>query len=422
MSLLTQASLVLTPNAYKANKLYSIIPSSGSGDMTTTRATTATRVNSSGLVENVATSIPRIDYTDGDGSLLLEPQRTNLNTYSSTFTDASWFKSSTNADLNSVILSPDGTANAYKISRNSVSSNSCYIGKTSATTLSNTFVATIYARLGDVSTNIGLRLQSGVPDRGDALFNLSNGTLIGVYNGGTNTSTSGSIESVGNGWYRCSVTTTFLSSRTSVSILYSPTALTSLDAFEGADGALSNCYIWGSQMETGSYATSYIPTTTSTVTRNEDLMALNNIYTNNFITSAGGTWFVELDNNLPLIRDGFSYGIFINSSSTANGNGFNIRHSTTNLLVRLRINKTTLGVDTALYTTLTNNIKVAIKWNETTADVFVNGIKVVSATAFTTTNMEFLNGTAQEVPKYIKSTMLFPTPLTDAECISLTTL
>jgi len=44
MSLLTQASLVLTPNAYKANKLYSIIPSSGSGDMTTTRATTATRV------------------------------------------------------------------------------------------------------------------------------------------------------------------------------------------------------------------------------------------------------------------------------------------------------------------------------------------------------------------------------------------
>jgi len=50
MSLLTQASLVLTPNAYKANKLYSIIPSSGSGDMVTTRATTATRVNSSGVI------------------------------------------------------------------------------------------------------------------------------------------------------------------------------------------------------------------------------------------------------------------------------------------------------------------------------------------------------------------------------------
>ena len=53
MSLLTQASLVLTPTSYKANKLYSVVPSSGNGDMTTTRATTATRINSSGLVENV---------------------------------------------------------------------------------------------------------------------------------------------------------------------------------------------------------------------------------------------------------------------------------------------------------------------------------------------------------------------------------
>ena len=53
MSLLSQASLVVTPNGYKEGKLYSVIPSDGSGDMSVVRATTATRVNTSGLVELV---------------------------------------------------------------------------------------------------------------------------------------------------------------------------------------------------------------------------------------------------------------------------------------------------------------------------------------------------------------------------------
>ena len=324
MSLLTQASLVLTPNAYKANKLYSIIPSSGSGDMTTTRATTATRINSSGLVENVATGIPRVDYTGGFANILLEPQRTNR-------------------------LLNSATVVTQTITTTAVANTLSFYG-TGTITLSGTFSGSL--------------VGTGALNRVSLTFTPTDGSLVLTVSG---TCTNG-------------------------------------------------------QLETGSYATSYIPTTSSTVTRNADIMSRNNIYTNGLITSAGGTWFLELNNNVLLVRDGFSYGIFINSSSTANGNGFNIRHSTTNLLERLRINKTTLGIDTALYTTLTNNIKVAIKWNETTADVFVNGIKVVSATAFTTTNMEFLNGTAQEVPKYIKSMILFPTPLTDAEMVSLTTL
>jgi hypothetical protein len=63
-----------------------------------------------------------------------------------------------------------------------------------------------------------------------------------------------------------------------------------------------------------------------------------------------------------------------------------------------------------------------MKWNGSTADVFVNGTKVVSATSFTATNMEFLNGQGTDVPKFISQMDLFPTPLTDAECIALTTL
>jgi hypothetical protein len=417
MSLLTQASLVLTPNAYKANKLYSIIPSSGNGDMVTTRATTATRVNSSGLVENVATGIPRLDYTGSVPSILLEPQRTNLLSYSSTFTDAGWTKVSITPVLDSIILSPDGTTNSYKISRASTSVAS-YIAKSSTSSTGTVYNFTVYAKLGDVSTNFGIRTTATYPNRGDALFNLSTGTLIGVANGGTNTSTSGSIQSVGNGWYRCSVTTTFAGTGVNIQGLVSPTSLTTISGYEAADGALSNCYIWGSQLEQGSYATSYIPTTTSTVTRNQDIISRSNIYTNNFITSAGGTWFLELNNNFSLTRDvGTQFGI--GDTNTLGNTNFSLRNFGTGRLTIIKLINTT---QTTLYTTLTDTVKLAIKWNGATADVFVNGVKVVTSTAFTTTIMEFLKYDAIDVSKYIKSTILFPTPLTDAECATLTTL
>jgi len=79
MSTYDDASLIYYPSGYKAGKAYSLKPTDGIGDLTFTRASTATRVNSSGLIESVATGVPRIDYTGGGcGKLLLEPQRTNL--------------------------------------------------------------------------------------------------------------------------------------------------------------------------------------------------------------------------------------------------------------------------------------------------------------------------------------------------------
>ena len=79
MSTYNDASLIYYPSGYKESKAYSLKPTDGSGDLTFTRASTATRVNSSGLIESVATGVPRIDYTGGGcAKLLLEPQRTNL--------------------------------------------------------------------------------------------------------------------------------------------------------------------------------------------------------------------------------------------------------------------------------------------------------------------------------------------------------
>ena len=78
-NILSKFSVILTPNAYKASKLLSVVPKFGSADFDVTRATSATRINSSGVVENIGLNVPRIDYTGGGcPSILLEPQRTNL--------------------------------------------------------------------------------------------------------------------------------------------------------------------------------------------------------------------------------------------------------------------------------------------------------------------------------------------------------
>jgi hypothetical protein len=173
------------------------------------------------------------------------------------------------------------------------------------------------------------------------------------------------------------------------------------------------------QMELGAYSTTYIPTTTASATRVADSFSRNNIYTNGLITSSGGTWFVELRGNLSLTRDAFGAGLYISDTTNISSNNINIRNGGTS---RLAINKVIAGVSTALYLTTTDTTKLAIKWNGTSADIFANGTKVISATAFTPTAMQFLSCDATDVPKFIQAMALYPSPLSDTDCTTLTTL
>jgi hypothetical protein len=79
------------------------------------------------------------------------------------------------------------------------------------------------------------------------------------------------------------------------------------------------------------------------------------------------------------------------------------------------------GLSANLHTIATNNAKVAFKWNGTTADVFVNGVKVVAATPFTPTAMENLIGEGANRAIQVNLMALYSTPLTDTQCIALTT-
>jgi hypothetical protein len=381
-SLLQSSSLLLIPSGYKSGKAYAEIPTNGNGDLTWTRASTATRTDSSGLLESMGSGVPRLSYMYGScPALLLEPQRTNLILQSEAFDNASWTAIDSTVTANSEI-SPDGTQNAetmtISLSTSRVSQNVVFGA--------GTYKVSVYVKLIS-QTSPGTMRIVGVVDGANVNINF------------TPTSQ----------WQRIDGT-------------FTPTVgITNLAIRGVASSFIGTVAIWGFQAEAGAYATTYIPTTTASSTRVADSFSRNNIYTNGLITSSGGTWFVELRNNIAYLRDS-NNGIFIGDTASINtGNQLTIRNASVSASVRLSIFKYISGVGTQIFTTTTDTSKIAIKWNGTTADVFVNGTKVVSATAFTTTNMEnLLSGSG--VPTFIQQMALYPAPLSDTDCTTLTTL
>jgi hypothetical protein len=330
---------------------------------------TTTTAVSVGMTANV----PRLDYSGGGcPKLLLESQRTNLALYSEQFDNAGWTKLASTITAN-VAVSPDGYQNA-----DNWVGTSANLFRGGTTGVEHTI--SVYAKSnGQNKDKFKLRLGNDV----SAEFTAT------------------------SEWKRFSFTGT---PTTSVF------GLTTSDSPNNEVDIL----VWGAQIEAASYATSYIPTLGAAVTRGADAFLRNNIYTNNLITASGGTWFVELDNNIAYTRDKFgALWVGDNSSSGITGNSLSIRQQGgTN---RLSVVKTISTTPISIFSTTTLKLKIAIKWNGTSADVFVNGVKEVSATAFTTTNMEFLAQT-EIVPMFIEQMLLFPTPLTDTQAIELTTL
>ena len=412
MSLLTQASLVVTPNANKSGKLYSVIPSNGNGDFTVTRATTATRTNSSGLIETTASGMVRRDYSLGScPNLLLEPQRTNLALRSEEFDNAYWTKIQSIITPNTT-TAPNGTLTADTFSGDGTSSGH-FIRANQAVNSGTTYSLSFYAKK-NTNNFIQVFYGLGFTNNDFANFDLNNGVI-----GTIGSSATASIINVGNGWYRCTVTATATSTAPNFTI--SSGLVTSATSLRAESNTLStSVFLWGAQLEAGAYATSYIPTTSASVTRNADLIQRANIYTNGLITASGGTWFVELRNNISRTRDAFSQSLYLGQAAGGTGsNGMQILSGATG---RLILEKAVAGTTSTLYTTTTDTVKIAIKWNGTTADVFVNGAKVVTATAYPVTITEFLVANGIDVPKNIKQMALFPTPLTDTQCTQLTTL
>jgi hypothetical protein len=184
MSLLTTASLVITPNAGEEGTLFSIVPDTGLGDMSVTRATTATRVNSAGLVE-------------------LVPY--NLLSYSEQFDNAAWTKSSVSVTANST-TAPNGTMTADTIVNTATSGILLQVSPSLSPSQLVTF-SVYLKRSNNDWANVAIA-RNGATTYGELYvwFNIATGAVGSNLPDGAAVFVDADIESVGDGWYRCSVT------------------------------------------------------------------------------------------------------------------------------------------------------------------------------------------------------------------------
>ena len=207
----------------------------------------------SDFVENLTAStasFPRYSHdpeTLTPTGLYLEPAVTNLAAHSNNFNTWTKHTTTTVTNANTETLSPDGLYNAWKLTK-PANQNYPSIYKTHSTNNLNPHTFSLFAKAGTLD-KLGLEIR-GTGTVPQAFFDLTNGTVQ---------SGTGQIKKYPNGWYRCSVTITTDSSEVLI--------------IRGGDGPNQpgTIYIFGVQLEVGRFASSYIPTHTSTVTKAADV-------------------------------------------------------------------------------------------------------------------------------------------------------
>ena len=412
MSLYDKASIALIPSGTKASKLYSVLPANGDGDFTHSRSlTTATRVNKDGLIESVAANVPRLDYPLTNGvvgdcpHLLLEPSRTNLAQRTEEFDNSYWTKQRAVVTANQTV-SPDGSQTADKY-RLDCTSNRSQIFRV-IYTVGTQYTTSLFVKYDSVQyfylSNAGAAAYRVV-------FDIENGTIIST---GSSVDSS-KIENYGNGWYRCSAT--FTAGYTTLYYKFSPNSnnatFTNTTDFS---------YIWGAQIEAGSYPTSYISWDGSgSTTRSQDFC--NNSGTSADINSEEGVLFVEfaaLSNDLSERR----FGISNSTTSNVVRIGFT---SVSNRILGVIFNGSNQAVLTTQSYTITDFNKVALKYKQNDFALWVDGTEVATDSSGTTFAADLLSelafddgGGGNLFFGKVKQALVFNEALSDSELATLT--
>ena len=376
-NLLEKASIVTTPTAYDNGKILSVKPNTSVGDFDFTRNSSATRVNSQGLIEDVASGLPRIDYTDGVGSWLFEPQSTNKVTYSEDFTQ--WTKDG-GALIESGYLAPDGSNNAYKVS--GTSSSSLYLASITNTTDTRTIWARTVSGTGDVYLCGNLNDANG-------LFTVTSQWQRFELNGFT-----------GGG----------------------ATDFTAVD-FRGSS-TLTEVIIWGAQAEVLSYATSYISTNGSTATRLQD--AAFDSGSADLINSTEGVLYAEI----AALSDDLSFRVLSLSDGTNHNTvKFGYRSDSNKIYSEFRTAASSQSFMSFDVSDITEFNKVAFKYKENDFSLWINGVKRATDTSGLVPNTGTFNSLSfnrADVNNIFfgktKCVAVFKEALTDEELTCLTTI
>ena len=362
------------------------------------RASKATRVNKDGLIEEVGSGQPRVDYKDDSkGALLLEPARTNSLPYSANF---STWSATGGASVVGNKLGVGGGSDAFEFFSDGTANTRLYYSLSNTGELS----FSVFAKKNTLDY-IALYGNGGSNPR--VWFNLANGTLGNQEGAGT-----GSIESYGNGWYRCTMNWTS-ASLVNVRIYNS----NENDVFGGTAGSVFMQY---AQVEAGSYPTSYIPTSGSAVTRLADNAYQQGV--TQVIGQSEGTMFIEF-----IPKDSSTLQILYQAKSSSGSIG-QVDLRLQSGLLRALANDGGVSqffINGGSYTVGTK-YKVAIRYKLNDSKLYINGTDSGSDTScsFTISSLDqvsFADSLSSFLPSVdIIDARLYNTALTDNELQKLT--
>ena len=259
--------------------------------MAVSRNSTGYAMGPAGLLVQSSNNVMRLAYDPANvgnpQGILVEQSSINLELYSQLLSNAAWTvtRGSVPSTNNA---SPDGGTTASLLAEDSTATSTHYITQSLTASASTAYTWSVYAKAG-LRSQIEMYLFDGAGNYTMAQFDLGLGTVISGPTTSGFTTTAANIQSIGNGWYRCWVTSTISSNTTLKQSIY---LMSSGNLTYTGLGATYGVYIWGSQVEANLLPTSYVPTTSTSVTRAAStlLIPLSSIPGWN---SAAGTLVVE---------------------------------------------------------------------------------------------------------------------------------
>ncbi len=366
---------------------------------------TTTAAVEGGITDNV----PRLDYTDSScPALLLEPQRTNAMANSEYF---GGYNISQMTLEHNYAISPEGIQNATRLIENTASGTAHSISIATPSTQTE-YAWSVYAKPNG-RDYMYLYVGGGVGQ--GSIFDIANGTIGSNVGGAPNDV---QIEDAGNGWFRCTIYVNGIAASPTPSIGLA----NSSSSFTYTGDGTSGVYLYGAQFEAGSYATSYIPTYGTSVTRNADAALKTGVA--DLINDGEGSLYMEVTptNFEGDQRFGISDNIGANRIVLRLFNPSNLQLSCvigSSVQVSISNNGYSAG----------NTYKIAGAWKDNDAVIYINGVQVATDTncnitpSNPLTRISFDNGVGSakwENP--VSQTMYFPTRLSNEELADLTTI
>ena len=374
--------------------------------------TTTTAAVYGGITDNT----PRLDYTDSScPSLKLEPQRTNLVPFSEHLESSDWSKTRCTIEDNST-TSPEGVINASKMT--STDASESYI-QDNLTTTGTKLTWSFFAKKGDLDYAHGLVWDLSA-NGCRQWFNLSTGAVGGTTTFGSGYSVdSATIEDYGNGWYRCAMVVNSTAGGQGCRV-----NISSADTTIGS-AVNSYGYFYGLQLEAGSYATSYIPTYGSSVTRVADVSCETETPNTSLFGQTEGTIFCEYT---PVSDDTTNQSRFIRLRNSSSSNQVYMQHNVLNNVNAVVFNGSNqfVGQTPTGYVSVGNTYKFALGYKNGDYVFYANGVQIDTGTAtgLGTLAIDRLSLDNANIGKSSKvnQALVFKTRLTNAELAALTTI